>query len=142
MAGAGRLATGCYPRRLVIPGGEEGACVTDRKVGLPLRLGVVGVGVQLEWRAKGHPAVGGADVKDVAGVAVTGVACGIDKANYVVEGSRLTPAHVPPVSGAGVHVGEEARSAAPGAREGGTGVGVESRCCRRQWSGRFCWPGW
>ena len=31
---------------------------------------------------------------------------------------------MPPVSGTGVHRGEEARSAAPGAREGGTGVGV------------------
>ena len=31
---------------------------------------------------------------------------------------------MPPVSGVGVHGGEEARSAAPGAREGGTGVGV------------------
>ena len=45
VGGTGRLATGSRPRRLVVPGGEESACVTDRKVRLPLRLGVVGVGV-------------------------------------------------------------------------------------------------
>ena len=48
---------------------------------MPLRLGGISVGVQLERRTEGHAAVGGADVKDVAGVAVTGVAGGIDEAN-------------------------------------------------------------
>ena len=52
--------------------GEEGAARADRKVGLPLRTGS-GIGVQLEWRAKGHAAVGGADVKDVARVAAGAV---------------------------------------------------------------------
>ena len=76
---------------------------------MPLRLGVVGIGVQLERRAEGHAHVGGANVKDVAGVAVTGVAGGIDKANYPVVGGRLTPAHVSPVSGAGIHVAKKPR---------------------------------
>ena len=66
--GTARLATGRYSRRLVIPRGEEGASFADREVGLPLGLGGVSVGVQLERRAEGHAAVGGADVKDVAGV--------------------------------------------------------------------------
>ena len=42
----------------------------------------------------------------------------------MVEGGRLTPAHVPPVSGAAVHGAEEARTAAARADEGGAGVGV------------------
>src|SRR5438034_8224118 len=53
-AGAGRLATGRYPRGLVVPGGEERARITDREVRLPLRLSGVGIDVQLEWRAEGH----------------------------------------------------------------------------------------
>src|SRR5206468_9335838 len=48
----------------------------------------------------------------------------IDQANYVVEGGRLTPAHVPPVSGATVHRAEEARVAAARADEAWPGVGV------------------
>jgi hypothetical protein len=42
------------------------------------------VGVQLEGRTEGHAAVGGADVKDVAWVAI---ACcvSVDEANYVIE---------------------------------------------------------
>ena len=67
------------------------ASLTER-LGMPLRLGGIRVGVQLERRTEGHAAVGGADVKDVAGVTVTGVAGGIDEANDMVEGGRLTPA--------------------------------------------------
>ena len=106
-ARAGRLATGCYPRRFVVPGGKECACVTDREIRLPLRLGWIGVGVQLEWRTEGHPIVGGPNVIDVTGVAA--VFLRIDKANYPVVGRRLTPAHVPPVSRAGIHRAEETR---------------------------------
>src|SRR5436189_4669567 len=105
--GAGRLTTGRHARRLVVPGGEKGACVTDREVGLPLRLGSIGIAVELKWRAKGHALVGGTDVIDVAGVAA--VFFSIDEANYAVVSGRLTPAHVSPVSGAGVHRAEEAR---------------------------------
>ena len=122
--GTGGLATGRCPRCLVIPRGEESASFADREVGLPLRLGGISVSVQLERRTEGHAAVGGADVKDVAGVTVTGVAGGIDEGNDMVKGGRLTPALVSPVSGAGVHGGEEARCAASGARELRAGVGV------------------
>ena len=61
-AGAGRLATSRYSRCLVVPGGENGSRITDRKVGLPLRLSGVGVGVQLEWRAEGRATICGTDV--------------------------------------------------------------------------------
>ena len=101
IGGTGGLTAGRCPWCLVIPRGEEGASFADREVGHPLRLGGLRVGVQLEGRAEGHAAVGGADVKDVAGITVTGVAGGIDEANDVVEGGRLTPALVSPVSGAG-----------------------------------------
>src|SRR4029453_10608880 len=120
--GAGRLTTGRYARRLVVPGGEKGACLADRKIRLPLGLGCVGIAVQLKWRAKGHTTGGLPDVIDVTGVAA--VFLSIDEANYVVERGRLTPAHVPPVSGAVVHGAEEARTATARADEGRTGVGV------------------
>src|SRR6266487_2321772 len=97
-AGARRLATGRYSRCLVVPGGQEGACVADRKIRLPLRLGGISVGVQLEWRAEGPATIGGADVVDVTGV--TAVFFGIDEANHVVVGCRFAPAHLAPVSGA------------------------------------------
>ena len=103
---------------------RRGCQFADREVGHPLRLGRLRVGVQLEGRAEGHAAVGGADVKDVAGITVTGVAGGIDVANDVVEGGRLTPTLVSPVSGAGVHAGEEAGCGTAGARECGAGVGI------------------
>src|SRR6267378_2167006 len=119
-----RLATGRYPWRLVIPRGEESSSFADREVGAPLRLGGLRVGVQLERRAEGHAAVGGADVKDVAWIAVTGVAGGINVANDVVEGGRLTPALVSPVSGAAVHAGEKAGCGSAGARESRAGVGI------------------
>ena len=73
-----------------------------------MRLGMIGVGVQLEWRAKSDAAVSGTDVKDVAGIAVARVARGIDKANYSVVGRGLTPAHVPPICRTVIHRGEEA----------------------------------
>src|SRR4029077_5025981 len=113
-----------YSWCLVIPRGEESTSFAGREVGLPLRLGGVGVGVQLERGAEGHAAVGGADVKDVAGVTVTGVAGGIDEGNDMVKGGRLAPALVSPVSGVGVHGGKEARCGAPWARELRAGVGV------------------
>ena len=91
---------------------------------MPLRLGMVDIGVQLQWRAKGNAAVGRANVKDIAGVAVAGVASGIDVANYVVVGGRLAPALVSPISGAGVRGREIARRATARATEGGSRVGV------------------
>src|SRR6476660_3614906 len=118
----GRLATGCYSRCLVIPNGKEGAGRADGKIGLPLRLGRVGVAVQLEWGTEGDAAIVRADVVDVAGIAA--VFSGIDVANYVVESGRLTPAHVCPVSGAVVHGAEVARISTARAHEGGAGVGV------------------
>ena len=58
VAGGAGATAGNWPlsRCLVIPGREEGAPVANRKVRLPLRLGVVGIGVQLERRAEGHAA--------------------------------------------------------------------------------------
>ena len=76
--------------RSVIPRREEGAASADRDVRLPLRTGR-GIAVQLERRAKGHTAIGGADVIDVASVTAA-PCCGIDPVNHVVEGRRLTPA--------------------------------------------------
>ena len=111
-AGTRRLATGCYARRFVVPSGKECACVAGRKVGLPRRLGRVVVAVQLERSAEGHATVGGANVEDIAWADATGAGtatCGIDVANDVVVGGRFTPAHVSPVSRAGVHGGEIAR---------------------------------
>ena len=82
-----RGAAGALAR--VIPRGEESAGRANRKVRLPLRTGR-GIGVQLERRAKGHTAVGGANVIDVARVSASAV-LGIDQVNDVVEGSRLDP---------------------------------------------------
>src|SRR4029450_603058 len=92
-----RLAPGRSSWCLVIPRGQEGASFADREVGLPLRLGWLGVGIQLEWGTKCYAAIAGTDVKYIAGGAGARVGGGIDIANYVVEGSRLTPAHVSPV---------------------------------------------
>src|SRR5207249_3785840 len=107
-AGAGRLTTSRYPRCLVVPSGEDGSRVTDREIGLPLRLSGLGVGVQLEWRAEVDAHVGGTDVENVARVSTAAVG-GIVVVNDAVVSSNLTPAHVPPVSGVGVHVAEETR---------------------------------
>src|SRR5206468_3668747 len=105
----GVAAHGTIPARaLVVPHGKEGASVAHRKVRLPLGLGDVGIGVQLEWRAESHSAVGRANVVNVAGVAAAFLR--IDEANNVVVGSSLTPAHVSPGT-AGTH-------------EGGAGVGI------------------
>ena len=109
---------------LVVPDGEESASVADGKIGLPLKAGS-SIGIQLEWRAKGPPAVGGADVHDVAGVGASAV-LGINEANYVVVGGRLTPSHVPPGVGA-IHaheVGIGGAISAAGGSEGGAVVGV------------------
>src|SRR5215208_1905928 len=124
IGGTGGLTTGRCPRGLVIPRGEESASFADREVRHPLRLSSLDIGVQLERRTESHAAVGGTDIKDVARITRSGVTGGINVANYMVECGRLTPAHVPPVSRTGVHRGEEARSAPPGPRESGTGVGV------------------
>src|SRR5215468_6064682 len=121
--GARGLTTGRYSRWLVIPHSEERASLADRQVRLPLCLGGVGVAVELEEGTKGHAAIGGADVEDVAGVVVAGVGGGIDVANYVVEGSRLAPAHVSPVGRVIVHAGEVARIGAVRTLEGGPRVG-------------------
>src|SRR5207245_1439761 len=59
------VGVGAHPR--VIPRCKEGASRADRQVRLPLRT-VRGIAIQLEWRAKGHTAVGGANVIDVARV--------------------------------------------------------------------------
>src|SRR6266540_583969 len=107
------LTTGRYSRCLVVPHGEERACFADRQVRLPLRLGGLGVAVELEGGTEGHAAIGRADVEDVAGVVVAGV-----------QGGRLTPAHVPPVGGAIVHASEVARIGAVRTLEGGPRVGV------------------
>ena len=104
IAGTGGLTAGRCPRGLVIPRGEESATFADREVGHPLRLGGISVGVQLEWGAEGLAAISGANVKNVTGIAP--VFSRIDVAHYMVEGGRLAPAHVPPVSGAAVHCAE------------------------------------
>src|SRR5439155_4305757 len=76
----------------VIPHREDSATRADRQVRLPLRTGS-GIGVQLERRTEGHAAVRGADIIDVAGVAA-GAVLTIDVVNHVINGGRLTPAHV------------------------------------------------
>src|SRR5207244_7277107 len=80
----------------VIPRREEGATRADRKIGLPLRTGS-SIGVQLERRTEGYATVCGANIHDVAGVGASAV-LSIDVVNDVIEGGRLTPAHVSPVS--------------------------------------------
>src|SRR5437870_1862842 len=107
----------------VIPRRQEGAGRADRKVGLPLRTGG-GISVQLERRAKGDTAVGGADVIDVARV-TAGAVLGIDQVNYVVEGRRLTPALVPPVAAViGRHAGKIPDSCHARSGKAGTDVGI------------------
>jgi len=123
-AWTGRLTTGCYARRFVVPSGQERASVADRKVRLPLGLCMVGVGIQLDRRVEGNAAISRADVEDVARVAVARIRGGIDEANYVIVRGRLAPAHVPPVSGVVIHTGEVARIGAVRACERWAGVGV------------------
>src|SRR5947209_16247179 len=107
----------------VIPRRQESTGITDRNVGLPLRTGR-GIAVQLERRAEGHPAIGGANVVNVAGIAARPV-LGIDQVNDIVEGSRLTPTLVPPVAAViGKHAGEVTDSCHARSREAGAGVGV------------------
>ena len=125
VAGNGRvtlLAAGALA--CVIPGGEEGATRADRKIGLPLRTGS-SIGVQLERRTEGHATVCGANIIDVAGVGA-GAVLRIDLVNDVIEGGRLTPAHVSPVTRE--HGGEVAVAGTggiiAGPREVGASVGV------------------
>src|SRR5882757_1301819 len=96
-------ATGALAR--VIPHGENSATGTDRDVRLPLRTRS-GICVQLERRAKGHTAVGGTNVIDIARIA-TGAVLGIDQVNNAVQSGRFTPTLVPPeATGIGKHAGE------------------------------------
>ena len=85
-------ATGALAR--VVPRGEEGACVADRKVRLPLRTGS-GISVQLKWGTEGNATVRGTNVIDVARIG-TGAVLGIDQVNNAVKGGRFTPTLVPP----------------------------------------------
>src|SRR6266481_672189 len=78
-------------------------------------------------RAPGSlPAISGADVKNVAGIAGAGIARGINVVNDMVIGGRPAAAHVSPVTGhgAGVHTAEVAHRTAASAVEGGPGVAV------------------
>src|SRR6266540_2774924 len=109
---------------LVVPDGKESSTGAHRKIGLPLRLSRIDIAVELEGGTESHPAIGGADVEDIPRVAVSGVARSIDVVNYAVEGSRLAPAHVPPVSGVAVHSTEVTRISTASADEAGAGVGV------------------
>src|SRR5439155_10275153 len=99
---------------------QESARRADREIRLPLRTGG-GIAVQLERRAKGHTAVGGADVIDVASISA-GAVLGIDQVNHVVEGGRLTPAFVPPIATAiRKHAGEVGAAAAKADARSGKG---------------------
>jgi hypothetical protein len=110
----------------VIPRRQEAAGRTDREVRLPLRTGR-GVGVQLERRGKGYTAVGRANVIDVARVSGSTV-LGIDQVNDVVQGSRLTPALVPPVAAAiGKYASEVTHGCHAGAGKNGTCVRMSPR---------------
>ena len=111
---------------LVVPDRKEGTTRADRKTWHPLRLGRVGVTIQLEWGTEGHPAISGADIEDVAGIAGAGVARGIDVVNDMVIGGRFAPAHVSPVTGHGarIHTAEVAHRTAASADERGTGIGI------------------
>ncbi|PYK37736.1 MAG: hypothetical protein DME60_12100 [Verrucomicrobia bacterium] len=119
-----RWATAGAARALpcVVPGGKEGARVTDRKVGLPLRTRR-GISVQLEWRAKTNPPVGRADVIDIPSVSASAV-LSIDEVNDLVVGGRLTPTLVPPVATAiGKHARKVAHSGNARPGKGGSSVG-------------------
>ena len=119
VTGNGRVAPGAASTLArVIPCRQEAAGRAHREVRLPLRTNR-GIGVQLERRGKGHPAVGRADVIDVAGVSASAV-LGIDQVNDVVQGSRLTPAFVPPVAAAiAKHAGKVTNSRTPGPGKAG-----------------------
>jgi hypothetical protein len=113
----------------------------DRKTRLPLRLKRIGIAVELEGGTEGLPHVCRADVEDVARVAGAGVAGGINVVNNAVIGGWLTPAHVPPVSGAAVHGTEVAHRSTARADEGGAGVGVSPCVTAVDGTIRSCWIG-
>jgi len=125
--GGATLDTGLGGIALVIPHREKAAVRSGREVGLPLSLGR-GIGVQLQWRAKGNATIHGADVEDISGIAVARVARVIDVVNDAAHGRRLSPALVPPVATLGTckHACEEAVRACGTTRrrEGGAGVGI------------------
>jgi hypothetical protein len=84
------------------------------------------IAVQLERHGKGHTAIGGTDVIDVARVTASTV-LGINQVNDVVKRSGLTPALVSPVHTGrrtGEHAGEVPGSANARSRERRTGIGV------------------
>src|SRR6266480_1096228 len=127
VTGSGRVTKSAVGAlALVIPRRQESAGGAYREVRLPLSAGS-SIGVQLEWRAKGHTTVGGTDIIDVARVTPSAV-LGIDQVNKIVDRSRLTPALVSPVTAAiGIHAGEVGLTAAIGAArsgEGRAGIGV------------------
>src|SRR5205823_3311253 len=118
------VGVGAVPR--VIPRRQESATRADRQVRLPVRTGR-GVGVELQRRAKGHTAVGGANVIDVGRVAASAVLV-IDQMNKIVDRSRLTPALVPPVAAvSGKHLGKVANSRNARSGEGCASIGVTPR---------------
>ena len=127
VTGNGRVAPGAASTLArVIPRRQEAAGRADREVRLPLRTDR-GIGVQLERRGKGHTAVGRADVIDVARVSASAV-LGIDQVNDVVQGSRLTPAFVPPVAAAiAKHAGKVTHGCHAGAGKNGTRVRMSPR---------------
>src|SRR5215471_7623377 len=92
IGGTGRLTARRCPRCHVIPRSKESARFTGRQVRLPLRLGGVIVGVQLDRCTEGYTAVGGTNVVNVARIAPA--LSRINEANHMVECGRLTPAHV------------------------------------------------
>src|SRR5215211_8479449 len=86
-------------------------------------MGRVSVAVQLKRCAKGHTAIGRADVENVAGIAPGSVAS-INVIHYAVLGRRLSPALMPPVSRTIVHSCEIPRRATTGSWKDWAGVRV------------------
>jgi hypothetical protein len=127
VTGNGRVAPGAASTLArVIPRRQEAAARADREVRLPLRTDR-GIGVQFERRGKGHTAVGRADVINVARVSASAV-LGIGQVNDVVQGSRLTPALVPPVAAAiGKYASEVTNSGNARSGKSGTRVRVSPR---------------
>src|SRR4029077_18925072 len=117
------LAVGVEALARVIPRRQQRASRADRQVRLPLRTRR-GISVQLQRRAKGHTAIGGTNVIDVARVAARAL-LGIDQGNNVVEGSGLTPALVPPVAAVSAkYPGEVTRRTHARSRKGCASVSV------------------
>ena len=118
-----RACDAAYRLSRIVPHGEEPAIRAHRDVRLPLGTSG-GVRVQLKWGAERCTAVGGTDIINVAGVSIRTMR-GINVVDNVIDGGRLTPAHVPPVTAE--HGGEVAVAASARARtqKVRTGVGVD-----------------